>query len=103
MIRRLDAATTRPRASTSTRIEPEYFRMAACGSGGIHLGSGRTTATAGSYATGSLAVTRIAPAAALDVTAGAAAGAGSTDTGIDGGSGAATIERVVGTIGGGGA
>src|SRR5688572_15998216 len=114
MVRLLEAAMTRPRASTSTAIVPEYFRRAARESGGIHFGSGRTTATAGSYATGSLAVTRMGAGTALATAVGTAAGgagpanAAKADTvsaaaaGSEGGSGAATIERAIGVIGGGG-
>src|SRR5688572_748994 len=112
MVRLLAAATTRPRASTSTAMVPEYFLRAARASGGNHFGSGRTTATAGSNATGSLAVTRMGGAltTAVGTAAGGAgaataaeAGAGSTAAaGSAGGSGAASIERVVATMGGGG-
>jgi hypothetical protein len=49
-----------------------YFRKAACASGGVHFGNGRTTATAGSYAAGALAVTRMGAGAGLATAVGAA-------------------------------
>src|SRR5262245_16501794 len=106
MMRRVAAAVTRPRGSTSTAIVPEYLRVAVRASGGIHFGSGRTTATAGSNATGSLAVTRMGAGGVLATALTAAAGGAGSRTAIgagsEGGSGAATSDRLVGTMAGGG-
>ena len=101
----LAAATTRPFTSTSRAIAPEYARVAVRGSGGVHLGSGRTIATAGSNAAGALAVTRMGPGAeatTADDGAAGGAGAGSAGAAITGSAGATTMGREMTAIDGGG-